>query len=82
MKNNTHPKYQEVIIRDMSNGKMFLTRSTAQADETIVWEDGKEYPLVNVEVTSASHPFYTGKVRPVSTQGQIEKFNRRYKQAS
>lgn len=78
MKKNTHPNYREVVYMDTSSGQKFLIRSTAQTDETIVWEDGNEYPLVKVEISSASHPFYTGKERALGTQGQIDKFYRKY----
>ena len=79
MKNDIHPEYKEVVFLDTSSDFKFLTKSTMTSDETIQWEDGNEYPLVKVEVSSASHPFYTGKKLFVDTAGRVEKFNRRYK---
>lgn len=68
-----------VVFKDMSNGYSFLTRSTVQTKDNIVWEDGKEYPLVKLEISNTSHPFYTGKMKLVDTAGRIDKFNTRYK---
>ncbi|MFN7685123.1 MAG: type B 50S ribosomal protein L31 [Oligoflexia bacterium] len=82
MKQGIHPVYREVIYRDVSSGYSFLTRSTAQAKENAVWEDGQEYPVVKVEVSSASHPFFTGKERLLDTEGRVERFKRRYANAS
>ena len=79
MKKDIHPEYREVVFYDSSSDHKFLTRSTIQTSETIKMEDGKTYPLVKVEVSSASHPFYTGKKLFVDTAGRGEKFNRRYK---
>ncbi len=67
-----------VIFKDTSNETMFLTRSAAPTKETAVWEDGKEYPVVKVEISNTSHPFYTGKSMFVDTAGRIEKFKKRY----
>ncbi len=79
MKKDTHPKnYRFVVFKDMSNGYMFLNRSTVASRETITWEDGKEYPLVKLEISNTSHPFYTGKNVLVDTAGRIDKFKRRY----
>jgi len=79
MKKDIHPEnYRLVVFRDMSNDTMFLTRSTAPSDETITYEDGKEYPLIKVEISNTSHPFYTGKSMFIDTAGRIEKFNQRY----
>jgi len=78
MKEGLHPVYRDVIYKDMSSGTSFLTRSCAQTKETMAWEDGKEYPVVKVEVSSASHPFYTGQERMLDTAGRVEKFNRKY----
>jgi len=79
MKKDIHPKnYRLVVFKDVSCGFAFLTRSTAPSDETIVWEDGKEYPLVKLEVSSRSHPFYTGKMKFVDTAGRIDKFKKKY----
>lgn len=78
MKRNIHPPYGPVVFRDRSANFAFLTRSTATSEQTIVWEDGNTYPVVDVDVSSASHPFYTGKQRVLDTAGRVEKFNRRY----
>ncbi len=79
MKKEIHPKYKEVVFQDTSVDYKFLTKSTMTSKETIKWEDGKTYPLVKIEVSSASHPFFTGKKIFVDTAGRVEKFNRRYK---
>ncbi|MDL4776128.1 MULTISPECIES: type B 50S ribosomal protein L31 [Thermomonosporaceae] len=78
MKNGTHPAYRPVVFRDRGADTAFLTRSTAATDRTITWEDGNTYPVVDVDVSSASHPFYTGKARTMDSTGAVEKFNRRY----
>ena len=80
MKKEIHPKsYRTVVFKDMSNGHTFLSRSTAESKETIVWEeDGKEYPVIKLEISNTSHPFYTGKNVLVDTAGRIDKFNKRY----
>ncbi|MDA8889306.1 MAG: type B 50S ribosomal protein L31 [Cytophagales bacterium] len=78
MKKNLHPEYKEVVFLDTSSNFKFLTKSTMKSSETIKWEDGNEYPLVKIEVSSASHPFYTGKKLFVDTAGRVEKFNKRY----
>lgn len=79
MKKGIHPEeYRLVVFKDTSNDTTFLTRSAAATKETIVWEDGNEYPLVKVEISSTSHPFYTGKSVFVDTAGRIDKFNKRY----
>ena len=78
MKKDIHPEYKEVVFLDTSSDFKFLTKSTMTSKETIKWEDGKEYPLIKVEVSSASHPFYTGKKLFVDTAGRVEKFNKRY----
>ncbi len=67
-----------VVFKDTSNDHMFLTRSAAPSKETVIWEDGKEYPVLKVEISNTSHPFYTGKSVFVDTAGRIEKFKRRY----
>jgi len=82
MKKGIHPEYREVVFLDVQSNFKFLTRSTIKTDEKIKWEDGKEYPLVKVEVSSASHPFYTGKKIFVDTAGRVEKFNLRYKKSN
>ncbi|MFT7612723.1 MAG: large subunit ribosomal protein L31 [Parvicellaceae bacterium] len=79
MRKEIHPEYKEVVFLDSSSEFKFLTKSTMTSDETIKWEDGNEYPLIKVEVSSASHPFYTGKKLFVDTAGRVEKFNKRYK---
>jgi large subunit ribosomal protein L31 len=77
-KQGNTPKYRLVVFRDTSSGTMHVVRSTAIANETITMDDGKTYPLVNIEVSADSHPFYTGRQRAVGTHGQIEKFKRRF----
>jgi large subunit ribosomal protein L31 len=79
MKADIHPEYREVVFQDLSSDFAFLTRSTIKSKETIKWEDGNEYPLVKVEVSSASHPFYTGKHKLMDTGGRVDRFKRRYK---
>jgi len=78
MKADTHPDYREVVFQDLSSDFSFLTRSTVKSKETIKWEDGNEYPLIKVEVSSASHPFYTGKHKLMDTGGRVDRFKRRY----
>ncbi|MEM1107462.1 MAG: type B 50S ribosomal protein L31 [Planctomycetota bacterium] len=78
MKPDIHPKYRTVVFRDVSADEMFLTRSTATSKETIKWEDGNEYPLVKVDISSASHPFFTGKQKFVDTAGRVEKFQKKF----
>jgi len=78
MKADTHPDYREVVFQDLSSDLIFLTRSTVKSKETIKWEDGNEYPLIKVEVSSASHPFYTGKHKLMDTGGRVDRFKRRY----
>ena len=78
MKADIHPKYDYVVFQDMSSDYMLLTRSTMSSRETIKWEDGKEYPLIKMEVSSVSHPFYTGKQKILDTAGRVDKFRRRY----
>ena len=78
MQPGIHPAYGPVVFRDKSAGSAFLTRSTATSNQTIVWEDGNTYPVIDVEISSASHPFYTGNARVVDTAGRVERFNRRY----
>jgi large subunit ribosomal protein L31 len=78
MKPGIHPEYHPVVFRDASADFAFLTRSTATSDATVVWTDGNTYPVVDVEVSSASHPFYTGRSRVLDTAGRVEKFRRRY----
>ena len=79
MKEGLHPgNYRFVVFKDMSNGHSFLSRSTAYTKETVKWEDGKEYPLVKLEISNTSHPFFTGKNVLVDTAGRIDKFKRKY----
>ncbi|WP_439663100.1 type B 50S ribosomal protein L31 [Lentzea sp. HUAS TT2] len=78
MKPGIHPDYHPVVFQDASTGKTFLTRSTATSTRTIEWEDGRSYPLLVVDITADSHPFWTGTQRLVDTAGRVEKFNRRY----
>lgn len=80
MKKDIHPKnYRLVVFKDMSDGQTFLTRSAASSKENIVYDDGKEYPLIKLEISSSSHPFYTGKMKLVDTAGRVDKFMNRYK---
>ncbi len=80
MKEGIHPNnYRLVVFQDMSNGFTFMTRSTAGSRDTIKWEDGKEYPLIKLEISNTSHPFYTGKMKLVDTAGRVDKFMNRYK---
>ncbi|MDH6108624.1 large subunit ribosomal protein L31 [Kitasatospora sp. MAP12-15] len=78
MKPGIHPEYRPVVFRDNVGGLTFLTRSTATSTRTIEWEDGRTYPVIDVEISSASHPFYTGNARVVDTAGRVERFQRRY----
>ncbi|MGB4771775.1 MAG: type B 50S ribosomal protein L31 [Chitinophagaceae bacterium] len=79
MRKGIHPEqYRLVVFKDMSNGKTFLTRSAAQTKETTTYEDGKEYPLVKLEISNTSHPFFTGQKMLVDTAGRIDKFNKKY----
>ena len=78
MKAGIHPEYKDVVFQDMSSDFAFLTRSTVETKETITWEDGKEYPLVKIEVSSASHPFYTGKHKVLDSGGRVDRFKKRY----
>ncbi|MBW0092004.1 type B 50S ribosomal protein L31 [Pseudonocardia sp. KRD-184] len=78
MRPNIHPAYGPVVYQDQSTGDRFLTRSTASSRETTVWTDGNTYPLVTIDVTAYSHPFWTGGARVLDAAGQVEKFNRRY----
>ena len=78
MKADIHPDYRPVVFQDTSSGDTFLTRSTIETSETIDWEDGNTYPLAKVEISSASHPFFTGTMKIVDTAGRVERFERRY----
>ncbi|WP_293877226.1 type B 50S ribosomal protein L31 [Brevibacterium paucivorans] len=79
MKKDIHPDYRPVVFNDLASGTKFFTRSTVKTEKTIEWEDGNTYPLVDVEISSASHPFYTGKQRILDSAGRVEKFKDRYK---
>lgn len=79
MKKGIHPDgYRFVIFKDMSNGNTFLSRSATQTKETGKWEDGKDYPLIKLEISNTSHPFFTGQKVLVDTAGRIDKFNKKY----
>jgi large subunit ribosomal protein L31 len=78
MKPDIHPQYREVVFQDVTANFAILTRSTISTKDTIKWEDGKEYPLVKLEISSASHPFYTGKHKVLDTGGRVDKFRKRY----
>jgi large subunit ribosomal protein L31 len=78
MKKGIHPDYRPVVFQDVSADFSFLTRSTIKTNETIQWEDGNTYPLIKLEISSASHPFFTGKQKLVDTAGRVEKFKRKY----
>ncbi len=78
MKADIHPEYRLVVFSDQSADAAFLTRSTIATDDTIEWSDGNVYPLAKVEISSASHPFFTGTMKIVDTAGRVERFERRY----
>ena len=79
MKKDIHPNnYRLVVFKDLSNDESFITSSCAPSRETVVMEDGNEYPLIKVEISSASHPFFTGKMKFVDTAGRIDKFNKKF----
>ena len=78
MKAGIHPEYRKVVFQDVSSDFSFLTRSTMDSKETIKWEDGEEYPLIKVDVSSASHPFYTGKHKVLDSGGRVDRFKQRY----
>jgi large subunit ribosomal protein L31 len=79
MKKDIHPKeYRLVVFKDMSNDYTFMSKSTVQTKESIVWEDGLEYPLIKLEISHTSHPFYTGKMKLIDTAGRVDKFNSKY----
>ncbi len=80
MKSDIHPSYRPVVFQDTSSDFAFLTKSTIETSETIEWEDGNTYPFAKVEISSASHPFYTGKQILVDTTGRVERFRKRYGQ--
>lgn len=78
MKQEIHPEYREVVFQDISSDFAILTRSTVATRETIKWEDGNEYPLLKLEISSQSHPFYTGKQHVLQAAKQVDKFRKRY----
>lgn len=78
MREGIHPAYGPVVFRDRAANHAFLTQSTMTSEKAIDWEDGNTYPVVDVEISSASHPFYTGQQRVMDTQGRVEKFKKRY----
>ena len=78
MKKDIHPNYRPVVFKDSDADYAFITRSTVETRETITWTDGKEYPLYKMEISSASHPFFTGQQRIVDNQGRVERFMKRY----
>ena len=78
MKPGIHPDYHPVVFKDATSGDAFLTRSTITSDRNIEWEDGRTYPLVVVDISASSHPFWTGSRRHIDTAGQVEKFRKRY----
>lgn len=80
MKKDIHPKnYRLVVFKDMSNNTTFITKSTVDTKDTIEMEDGKEYPLVKLEISNTSHPFYTGKRKLIDSTGRVDKFMNKYK---
>jgi len=82
MRTGIHPDSRPVVFRDRAAGFAFLTRSTAHSTRTVEWEDGNTYPVIDVEISSASHPLYTGTSRVVDTAGRVERFERRYGRAA
>jgi large subunit ribosomal protein L31 len=78
MKADIHPNYRPVVFQDVTSDFSFLTRSTLASKETVKWEDGQEYPLIKIEVSSHSHPFYTGKQKMMDTSGRVDRFRKRY----
>ncbi|HEY9839430.1 MAG: type B 50S ribosomal protein L31 [Candidatus Sericytochromatia bacterium] len=78
MRKGIHPDYRPVVFKDISTDFSILTKSTAQTNDTVRWEDGNEYPLIKVEISSASHPFFTGTQKIVDTEGRVERFRKKY----
>ena len=78
MQKKIHPNYRPVVFVDTAANFSFLTRSTIKSSETIKWTDGKEYPVVKLDISSASHPFFTGKMKFIYTTGRVEKFQKKY----
>ena len=80
MKADIHPEYRDVVFQDVTSDFKILSRSTLASKETVKWEDGNEYPLIKLVISSASHPFYTGQHKVMDTGGRIDKFQKRYQQ--
>ena len=78
MKAGIHPEYRDVVFQDVTSDFKILTRSTLSSKETVKWEDGNEYPLIKIDISSASHPFYTGKQKVMDTGGRVDRFRKRY----
>ena len=78
MKKGIHPEYRPVVFQDAAANFSFMTRSTVKTADTVKWTDGKEYPVIPLEITNMSHPFFTGEQRLVDTQGRVDKFKKRY----
>ena len=78
MKPGIHPEYRQVVFEDSSGGQRWLCGSTVQTERRTIWEDGEEYPHVLLEISSYTHPFFTGNMTIVDTAGRVERFNRRY----
>ena len=78
MKQGIHPEYRKVVFMDTSTGFKFITGSTKNSNETVEWEDGNSYPLIRVETSSDSHPFYTGRQKFTQADGRVDKFNKKY----
>jgi len=78
VKADIHPKYRPVVFQDVTSDFSFLTRSTLSSKDTVKWEDGQDYPLIKIEVSSHSHPFYTGKQKMMDTSGRVDRFRKRY----
>ena len=78
MRDKIHPEYREVIFKDTAANFAFVSRSTVKTKDTIQWTDGKTYPLIKLDISSASHPFFTGKMKYIDTTGRVEKFQRKY----
>lgn len=82
MKPGIHPDYHKVVFMDTTTGYKFLSSSTKSSDETVEWEDGNEYPMIRVEISADSHPFYTGRQKFAQADGRIDRFNKKYGLAS
>lgn len=82
MKKDIHPNYRYVVFKDVSADYSILTRSTVNTHETVTWTDGKEYPLFKVDISSASHPFYTGQQKVMDTEGRVERFMKKYSRSA